>query len=129
MEKVQILKAIADSTRLNILELLLKHNYCVRALAKELQLSEAAISQHLKVLKEAGLIKGEKRGYFMHYEVDSIALKDIAKEIKALTDIKKEGCKPTDRIDCPTLEKPECPKKGECSAELKAFCHGRDNDR
>ena len=47
MDFQKVLKAIADETRLKILMLLLRHNYCVRALANELKLSEATISQHL----------------------------------------------------------------------------------
>ena len=69
MEKTKVLKAIADNSRMSILKLLLKHNYCVRALANELALTEATVSQHLKVLREAGLLVGEKRGYYMHYTV------------------------------------------------------------
>ena len=74
MDKNKVLKAIADATRMNILTLLLKHNYCVRALANELELTEATISQHLKVLREAGLLVGERRGYFMHYLVNRSVL-------------------------------------------------------
>ena len=51
MNETKVLKAIADETRMSILSLLLGHNYCVRALAKELKLTEATISQHLKVLR------------------------------------------------------------------------------
>ena len=59
-------KALADENRLLLLRLLLRRNCCVRALARQLDISEAAVSQHLKVLREAGLIFGEKCGYFMH---------------------------------------------------------------
>jgi predicted transcriptional regulator len=44
---------------MNILTLLLRNNYCVRTLANELNLTEATISQHLKVLREAGLLVGK----------------------------------------------------------------------
>lgn len=84
MEKSMVLKAIAEETRMSILTLLLKHNYCVRSLAKELGLSESTISQHLKVLREAGLINGKKRGYFMHYDVERTVLHELAGEIEAL---------------------------------------------
>ena len=61
METTKILKAIADGTRFKILTLLLQQNYCVRALSRKLGLSESAISQHLKVLREAGLLVGVKK--------------------------------------------------------------------
>ena len=124
MDKKKILKAIADDTRMSIVKLLLSHNYCVRALANELKLTEATISQHLKVLREAGLLVGEKRGYFMHYTVERPVLHELAKEIEALAVIKQETCQPEKRDDCPADKKQDCPKKGKCSDEVKEFCHG-----
>jgi len=92
MNKTIVLKAIADDTRIKILSLLLKNNYCVRALAKEVGLSESTVSQHLKVLREAGLICGNKRGYFMHYGVDRSVLHELATEIEALAAIPQNAC-------------------------------------
>ena len=129
MDKKKVVKASADETRINILKLLLRHNYCVRALANELKLTEATISQHLKVLREAGLLVGEKRGYFMHYTVVRPVLHELAKEIKALADIEQEACLPEKREDCPANEKQECSKKGTCSDEVKEFCHGKDHSK
>lgn len=129
MDKKKVLKAVADETRMNILKLLLRHNYCVRALANEMNLTEATISQHLKVLREAGLLVGEKRGYFMHYTVERPVLLELAKEIKALADIRQETCKPEKRADCPSKDKRDCPKKGKCSDEVKEFCHGADHGK
>lgn len=93
MDMTKVLKAIADETRMNILKLLLRHNYCVRALAHELNLTEATISQHLKVLREAGLLAGEKRGYFMHYVVEQSVLSKLANEIETLAAIERDPCK------------------------------------
>ncbi|MGI6173302.1 MAG: ArsR/SmtB family transcription factor [Christensenellales bacterium] len=129
MDMKKILKAIADETRMNILKLLLRHNYCVRALANELRLTEATISQHLKVLREAGLLVGEKRGYFMHYTIERQVLHELAKEIKALADIEQEACRPEKREDCPADKKQDCSKKGACSDEVKEFCHGVDHGK
>ena len=53
MEYISILKVLADETRLKLGRLLLTHNFCVRALARKLKISEAAVSQHLRVLREA----------------------------------------------------------------------------
>lgn len=78
---LEVLKALADETRMKILTILLTHDLCVGALAKNLDISEAAVSQHLQILRKAGVIKGEKRGYFTHYYVDRNILKDTAEEI------------------------------------------------
>lgn len=42
-----------------------------------LKISESAVSQHLKVLREAELIKGERGGYFTHYQVQKQVLKEL----------------------------------------------------
>ena len=94
MELTLVLKAIADETRKKILTLLLRHNYCARALARNLELSERGVSQHLKVLRDAGLLTGEKRGYYMHYNVNRNVLHTLADEIEALACVKRETCTP-----------------------------------
>jgi len=81
-----ILKAVADETRYNLVELLLAHDFCVQALAQRLQVSESAVSQHLKVLRDAGVVRGEKRGYFTHYQVDRDLLKQAAAQLAALAE-------------------------------------------
>lgn len=73
-----ILKAIADETRFRILNLLLTHDLCVGALASRVGVSKAAISQHLQILRKAGLVTGEKRGYWTHYAVQRSLLQGIA---------------------------------------------------
>lgn len=77
-------KALADENRLLLLRLLLRRNCCVRALARQLDISEAAVSQHLKVLREAGLIFGEKCGYFMHYTVNRAAFKELSSQLSRM---------------------------------------------
>ena len=68
-----IFAAIADPTRLRLLRLLNEQNHanaiCVSALAMQLGVSQPAVSQHLGVLKSAGLVAGEKRSNYMHYFV------------------------------------------------------------
>ncbi|MBW1783141.1 MAG: winged helix-turn-helix transcriptional regulator [Deltaproteobacteria bacterium] len=75
------LKALGDVTRFRIIHLLLSHDLCVGALADHLSLSKAAVSQHLQVLRKAGLVKGEKRGYWTHYGVDKNVIHRIAEAL------------------------------------------------
>ena len=89
MPLMKTLKALADETRLNILRMLLTGDLCVGALAKHLGISKPAVSQHLQKLRRAGLVRGEKRGYWTHYIVDRQALERIAKELNALATEKK----------------------------------------
>jgi ArsR family transcriptional regulator len=107
MEITKLLKAIADETRYNMLQLLLRHNYCVRALSRKLELSESAISQHIKVLREAGLLIGVKKGYYMHYDVDRKALRELSSKIEELASIKREVCNP-EKVGCKASERKMC---------------------
>ncbi len=62
-----MLKALGEPTRLSIFQQLLVRKHCVRSLSKKLGITESAVSQHMKVLKEAGLVYGERFGYHIHY--------------------------------------------------------------
>jgi len=115
MDKSLLLKALADETRMNILILLLERNYCVRALARRLEITEAAVSQHLKVLRDAGLVQGERKGYFTHYDVQRQVLHNLAREIDALADIERQACtqehgacKDSEAVKCHNREKTSC---------------------
>lgn len=76
------IKALADETRRGILSLLLTHDFCVGALARRMGISEAAISQHLRILRETGLVTGEKRGYYTHYRVNRDLIKKTAGDLQ-----------------------------------------------
>lgn len=86
-ELFDIMKSLGDETRYNMVKLLLQHDYCVGALAKRLDISESAVSQHLKTLRNIGIVKGDKRGYFTHYHVDRNLLRKAAKEIDSLAEL------------------------------------------
>lgn len=130
MEVTKVLKAIADETRFKILILLLQHNYCVRALSRKLELSESAISQHLKVLREVGLLVGEKKGYFMHYDVDRNTLHELASKIEELAAIEREVCNP-ENVGCESSERKRChvqKSSHNCSNKVQSFCHDEDRE-
>ncbi len=107
-ELINALKALSDETRLNLVKLLLKHNYCVGALSKQLNISNSAVSQHLKILRAAGIVKGEKRGYYTHYFVNRELMQDTASKIVELSNLTPagKGCKKnnTDNQTCCSKE-------------------------
>ncbi|HSM74274.1 MAG TPA: metalloregulator ArsR/SmtB family transcription factor, partial [Desulfobacterales bacterium] len=84
MEPIQALKALADEKRLRIVTKLLHSDLCVGALARHLGVSKPAVSQHLQVLRKAGLVSGEKRGYWTHYTVERQALTRLVAELDRL---------------------------------------------
>lgn len=71
-ELAGIFKALSDPTRLRLVKLLNKSGgaLCVNALAHRLGVTQSAVSQHLRVLRQAGLVRGERRGHFVHYSLD-----------------------------------------------------------
>ncbi len=73
-QQAAIFGVLADPTRLKLLRLLSRQKepnaLCVNALARRLGVTQPAISQHLRVLKSAGLVKGKRRGYRVHYFVN-----------------------------------------------------------
>ncbi len=105
---ITLLKALGDETRFRILELLLTHNLCVGALARRVGLSEAAVSQHLQVLRRAGLVRGEKRGYWTHYILDRQALRGLAQGLGCLAERKSAGVSACFRT---ILQEEEIPEK------------------
>lgn len=141
------LKAMADETRFRIINLLLTHDLCVGALAGHLDMSKAAVSQHLQILRKAGLVRGEKRGYWTHYSVDKNAIHRIAEDLIRTIDRAPDFrivChrSVSDRVDANTMERRDLAmckdccqhpdllkgKPGECSPEQIKECHGDEKD-
>jgi DNA-binding transcriptional ArsR family regulator len=65
----RLFRALAADRRLELMRLLSHRRLCVGALANVLGVSAGAVSQHLRVLKEAGLVEPDRRGYFIHYQL------------------------------------------------------------
>jgi DNA-binding transcriptional ArsR family regulator len=70
----RICKCLSVDTRLRLLKLLQDQTLCVGALARRLGVTPGAVSQHLRILRDAGLVIPKKRGYFVHYRVNNKAL-------------------------------------------------------
>lgn len=75
-EKIQALadtfQALSDPNRLRILSLLLSAPgpICVNAIAMAIGISQSAVSQHLKVLRNRGFVTVKKEGYYKHYAIN-----------------------------------------------------------
>ena len=71
------LHALADSTRREILNLLKQSRLSAGEISNHFSISGAAISRHLSVLKEADLIRNEREGKFIYYELNATVLEEI----------------------------------------------------
>lgn len=70
-----VFKALSVDTRLKIIELLKSRGPLgVKTIAEELGVTPSAISQHLRVLRQAGLVDRERKGYWVPYSIDEEAL-------------------------------------------------------
>lgn len=74
---------LGDASRREILELLTRDRLAVGELAHRLPISRPAVSQHLKVLKDAGLVTDEQRGTRRVYSVDAVALSALRDQLDA----------------------------------------------
>lgn len=73
----QTLKALADPIRREILNLLKKGRMPAGEITAHFSVSAPAISRHLSVLKEADLIRDDRRGKFIFYELNASVLEEI----------------------------------------------------
>jgi len=81
-------KALGDETRLNLVALLAQQMsgkaLCVNRLAHELGVTPSAVSQHLRVLKDLGLVRGDRRSYRIHYFLDQQRLAEYYAQMRVL---------------------------------------------
>ncbi len=82
----RIFKVLSVDTRVRMIELLKHRCLCVNALAKSLEISPAAVSQHLRILRDADIVVAEKRGYFVHYRVNEKTMEKWQKTAETLLD-------------------------------------------
>ncbi|GGA24993.1 ArsR/SmtB family transcription factor [Psychrobacillus lasiicapitis] len=65
-----ILKLLGDKTRLTMLKMLDTHDYCVCEFVEIFKVSQPAISQHVRKLKDVGLVKETRRGQWIIYSLN-----------------------------------------------------------
>ena len=78
MSESDIFRALADPSRRAIFEKLAAGSMNASALREGMAISQPAMSQHLSILRGAGLVREERQGRFVNYEVDPEGLALIA---------------------------------------------------
>jgi ArsR family transcriptional regulator, arsenate/arsenite/antimonite-responsive transcriptional repressor len=74
---IELFHALSDETRLEIIELLRKGERCVCELTDTLDAAQSRLSFHLRVLKDAGIVRDRKDGRWVHYELDPEAFEEM----------------------------------------------------
>ena len=121
-----ILKALSDETRFSIVAILLNHDICAGAVARRLGVSDAAVSQHMKVLRDAGLVEAERRGYFTHYRVNVGLLQEAGAYLAEMAGWVRSPCDP-DLEGCTEVRRGRCPAdkcSGGCPRPVGDRCPG-----
>ena len=78
------LKALADPIRRQILELLKSGRLSAGEISSHFPVTDASISRHLSVLKDADLIRDDREGKFIYYELNASVLEEILLWVSAL---------------------------------------------
>lgn len=74
---VRIFKALGHPVRYKIVKFLYDGPKCVCKMSENIEFSQANLSQHLKILKEAGILSSEKVGMNIHYRISNDEIKSI----------------------------------------------------
>ncbi len=88
MSLQETLKALADPTRRQIIQLLKSGRLSAGDIGEHFNITAAAISRHLSVLKEAGLIRDTREGKYIFYEVNLSVLEEL---LSWLIDFKEDS--------------------------------------
>ena len=98
-EYSEMFKVLAVDTRVKIIDLLKsKGPLGAKSMAEQLGITVAAVSQHLKILKQAGLVRNERKGYWIPYSIDREALKACGQMLNQVCTCGcEETCKQTGR--------------------------------
>jgi DNA-binding transcriptional ArsR family regulator len=85
MSETEIFRVLADPTRRAVFEGLVAGEMGVRELTTRFAVSQPAISQHIAVLRQAGLVTGRRRGRFTYYRAELSGLSPLSGWIERLT--------------------------------------------
>lgn len=87
----ELCHALADETRLDILDQLKEGERCVCELTDALQAGQSRLSFHLKVLKDAGLIQDRPEGRWIYYAINADAVEELGELVASLKVMRKKG--------------------------------------
>jgi DNA-binding transcriptional ArsR family regulator len=96
IEPAEIFKVLSVETRVKIIELLKANGALgVKDISNKLGITPPAVSQHLKILKQAGLVRSERQGYWIPYSINEKAMEGC-REI--LNEVCTCGCRGTGKF-------------------------------
>jgi predicted transcriptional regulator len=102
-KQAELFKVLGVETRIRIIEILKqKGPLGTNEMSEMLGITPSAVSQHLKVLKHAGLVRNERKGYWIPYKIDPVALDKCGESLSSICTC---GCKGTGKFQEEELKK------------------------
>jgi ArsR family transcriptional regulator len=96
IEPSEMFKVLSVETRVKIIELLKSRGPMgAKDIAAEMGITPAAVSQHLKILRQSGLVRSERNGYWIPYSIDEKAMENCR---KILNEVCTCGCQGTGKF-------------------------------
>ena len=89
-QDVKLFKALSDEKRLAILALLQEGEKCAYVLMEQMDIGQSALSYHMKILCESGLVQSRQEGKWTHYQIDKAGCRHGAKRLLELTGLEPE---------------------------------------
>jgi len=93
-----VFRALSCKKRFAIVKMLLSQELCVGTIAEKLGASQSSVSQHLRVLRDSGLVTDNRYGYHIHYTANREILEQIIGGLSGMLSKENAGA--------------ECPRKG-----------------
>jgi DNA-binding transcriptional ArsR family regulator len=105
----RIFQALSTPTRVRLLCLLKDQPLSVSEIARQLEVTQGAVSQHLRILRDADLVQAERRGYQVHYHVLASALDQCRQALECI--LQCPVMQPTDNGRAVSCAKPKTAKR------------------
>ncbi len=105
MEPSEIFKVLSVETRVKIINMLKSQGPLgAKEIAATIGITTAAVSQHLKILKQAGLVRSERKGYWIPYSIDEKAMENCR---ELLNEVCTCGCQGSGKINEYQFKRPD----------------------
>ena len=116
-EPAEIFKVLSVDSRVKIIELLKTQGPLgVKEIAAQLDMTSPAVSQHLKILRHAGLVRNERKGYWIPYSINEEAMEGCR---ELLNEVWSCGCQGTGKFKDLEMSKTDVAKLRKYEAELQ----------
>ncbi len=83
-EIIEILKALSVNSRVQIIKLIRDNKWCVNAIARKLEISQSAVSQHLKILRDCKLVHTDRYGSIIHYRLNPVKAEEFLNRLNEM---------------------------------------------